>query len=135
MTNQTFDIEGNVTLTGSNRGFIHFFHFVTLAGPALRPVPGREGDRRQHRERDNDDYPREALAHGWEGVAVAELTIDARGKVKGCRIVQSTGYEVLDKTTCAVIRKRAKFVPDTDDAGRPIPGKVTTPPITWALPH
>ena len=79
------------------------------------------------------DYPIEAVAHGWEGTAVAELSIDADGHVSSCRIMTSTGHKVLDDATCEQLLHQAIFKPARDDSGKPIASKFTTPPITWRL--
>src|SRR4051812_42060177 len=81
-----------------------------------------------------DDYPLEAMRNHWEGTAIADLTIDLRGDVSGCRIVQSTGHKVLDDATCDLITRRAKFKPSTDSDGKPVESTYRSPPISWRLP-
>jgi protein TonB len=80
-----------------------------------------------------DDYPLEAVAHHWEGTAVAELTIDTQGRPTGCRIVESTGHKVLDDATCGLILRRAMFTPAMDKSGKPIGSTLRSPPVTWRL--
>ena len=79
------------------------------------------------------DYPVEALRNHWEGSVVAELTVNERGAVTVCKIVKSSGHEVLDATTCNLLIQRAKFKPAMDDAGRPRNDLVQTPPINWKI--
>ena len=81
----------------------------------------------------NDDYPADAQSRGEEGTVQAELTIDRRGHVIGCSILQSSGHASLDKATCTILRRRARFTPARDSNGDAIPAKVTTPPVTWRL--
>ena len=83
---------------------------------------------------DGANYPPEARRNHWQGVVRAELTINEIGAVEACRIVQSSGHEVLDAATCNIIIKRARFVPAKDDSGKPMKDTVMTPPITWQLP-
>jgi periplasmic protein TonB len=81
-----------------------------------------------------DDYPPEALRNHWEGVVRAELTINERGAVEVCRIIQSSGHEVLDAATCNLIIRRARFLPAKDDSGKPRKDTYMAPPVTWRLP-
>lgn len=69
----------------------------------------------------SDDYPTDAIRARERGEAVARLDIDAQGAVIGCAIVQSSGSELLDRTTCAALRKRARFRPARDAADKPVP--------------
>jgi len=80
------------------------------------------------------DYPLEAVRHHWEGTAVAELSIDVQGKVAACRIVKSTGHQVLDDATCNLLTTRARFVPAHDDNCNPAADTFRTPTIAWKLP-
>jgi protein TonB len=81
-----------------------------------------------------DDYPIEAVQHRWQGTVVADVTVSAEGRVSACKIVQSSGYDVLDAKTCEIMTKRARFVPAKDAQGRPTVDVVRTPPIVWRLP-
>jgi protein TonB len=79
------------------------------------------------------DYPPEAVFNHWEGTVVADLTISAKGKPTACRIVKSSGHEVLDSATCDLILKRARFKPAEDEHGAPRESTYRTPPINWKL--
>jgi TonB family protein len=80
-----------------------------------------------------DDYPKEAMIHGWQGTVIAELTVSSAGRVSKCRIVRSSGYKVLDDKTCEILFERAKFIPAKDIAGHPTVDTLRTPPIVWRL--
>jgi protein TonB len=82
-----------------------------------------------------EDYPKEALKHHWEGTAVADLSISREGVVRACRIVQSSGYEVLDSKTCEIMTRRARFIPARDSDGNPVEDVIQTPPISWRIQH
>jgi protein TonB len=79
------------------------------------------------------DYPEEAVRNHWQGQVVADLMISPEGAVTGCRIVQSSGHQVLDDATCDLMVKRARFTPARNKDGKPIESHYRTPPITWAL--
>lgn len=54
-------------------------------------------------------YPRVALMRGWQGEAIVELQLDGNGKLKSKKIIQSSGYDALDKQALDMIEKAAPF--------------------------
>jgi protein TonB len=56
-------------------------------------------------------YPRVAQMRGWQGTAKVELQIDASGTVTAVNIVESSGFEVLDKQTIESVRKALPLPP------------------------
>ena len=82
-----------------------------------------------------DDYPFQARRHGWEGTVVADLTISARGTVDKCDVVKSSGYKLLDDTTCSILVKRARFHPARDKDGNAVADVVRTPEIGWKVSY
>ncbi|NML06167.1 energy transducer TonB [Sphingomonas sp. G-3-2-10] len=81
----------------------------------------------------NADYPKEALQKREQGTATFRLTIGADGKVVGCTILHGSGSVVLDDTVCGLMRKRAKFTPARDAAGKPVPDMWISR-FRWELP-
>jgi protein TonB len=65
------------------------------------------------------DYPR--AANGAQGLVEARLAVSASGAVTACRVTRSSGNEVLDSTTCRLIRERFRFTPAKDAQGNPVP--------------
>ncbi len=61
------------------------------------------------------DYPSEA--NGRSGTVRYEMDVSAGGMPTGCRILESSGVEVLDTTTCALAMERARYLPSIDEAG------------------
>jgi protein TonB len=59
-----------------------------------------------------DDYPTTAMQRGEQGAVIPEVLVSPSGRIESCTIVASSGYPDLDATTCAIIRERAKFVPN-----------------------
>jgi len=54
-------------------------------------------------------YPRIAQMRGWQGEAVVELQLDGNGKLKSKKIIQSSGFESLDKQALEMVEKAAPF--------------------------
>jgi protein TonB len=56
-------------------------------------------------------YPRVAQMRGWQGTSRVELQIDATGTVTAVNIVESSGFEVLDKQAIESVRKALPLPP------------------------
>jgi len=54
-------------------------------------------------------YPRIAQMRGWQGEVVVELQLDGNGKLKSKKIIQSSGYESLDKQALEMVEKATPF--------------------------
>ena len=61
------------------------------------------------------DYPAEAWMNDWEGFVRYKLSIDAQGMPTACEIMDSSGHEILDQTTCDIVVERAQFAPAVDE--------------------
>jgi protein TonB len=92
------------------------------AAPARGPIAALFTDR---------DYPREARKDRLQGVVLPKFTVGTNGRVTDCKIVQSSGYKILDDATCNILMKRGRFTPARDSLGRVTIGVITGPPITW----
>ena len=66
------------------------------------------------------DYPREASRAKAGGEVEVRFTIEASGRVSGCRVTRSSGDASLDQTTCALIEDRFRFRPATNASGEPV---------------
>jgi TonB family protein len=80
-----------------------------------------------------DDYPSHALRNELEGTVAFTLEVGVNGRVDKCTVTLSTGYEVLDSSTCSNIRRRARFDPALNEEGYPVPGKYSNR-VRWVLP-
>ena len=63
-------------------------------------------------------YPIEAEIKGMEGVVSIRLTVLPSGDVNGVRIVQSSGYSILDNEALLVVKNDWSFFPATDEYGK-----------------
>jgi TonB family protein len=60
-------------------------------------------------------YPREARIKGWEGKVEISFRINRKGQVGEIRIIQSSGYEELDREAIATLRRASPFSPPPYD--------------------
>ena len=81
-----------------------------------------------------DDYPMEAIRNEEQGTTAFKLLIDRHGRVVRCDVTSSSGSAALDKATCDIVRRRARYVPARDSSGNPVPG-TDTGRIRWELPE
>lgn len=70
-----------------------------------------------------DSYPPKARAKSEEGKTVYAVDLDAQGRVLRCNIVQSSGSDLLDSTTCTQVISNGRFRPARDAGGKPVPGR------------
>ncbi|HWW58002.1 MAG TPA: energy transducer TonB, partial [Sphingopyxis sp.] len=68
----------------------------------------------------DSDYPRDASRAKIGGEVEVRFTIEASGRVSGCRVTRSSGDATLDETTCRLIEERFRFKPATNAAGAPV---------------
>jgi len=79
------------------------------------------------------DYPASALRAGEQGTVRYTLEIGADGRVKGCRVTQSSGSARLDNATCRIMTERGRFTPARDGEGQPAPSEEVQA-VAWSLP-
>ncbi len=80
-----------------------------------------------------DDYPPEALRASRTGRTVVAVGVDSAGVVVTCRVLESSGTDVLDQRTCDLAKAHGRFNPATDGKARPIASEYTLP-VRWAMP-
>ena len=81
----------------------------------------------------NDDYPPAALRGGMQGQVRFTLSVDEKGAVTDCTVTGSSGSQLLDETTCTLLKTRAKFAPAEDGRHRPIPALYSNR-FRWEIP-
>lgn len=79
------------------------------------------------------DYPAFALQLGQQGDVNVALTVGEDGRVASCFVEKSSGYGVLDATTCGLMRVRARFTPARDANGNPV-ASAYRQSVSWRLP-
>lgn len=79
------------------------------------------------------DYPTGELRLRHAGAVGFTLAIAASGQVTSCAVTRSSGFPVLDETTCRLLARRARFQPAHDDQGRPVAGQFAST-VRWQIP-
>ena len=82
---------------------------------------------------DLNDYPTKAFAREWQGVTYFAVIVAPDGRAVDCKILKSSGYEMLDRSACWVPMKRARFTPAIGADGRPTYG-VYRSQVVWQRP-
>ncbi|WP_374414182.1 energy transducer TonB [Novosphingobium colocasiae] len=80
------------------------------------------------------DYPTRELRDGHQGPVRFELAIDAGGRVSRCTVTASSGWADLDRATCDLVSRRARFTPAMDTAGNQAAGTYSGT-IRWVIPQ
>lgn len=92
-----------------------------------------KADKPLYRYFSTDDYPSEAVREGQQGSVGILYWIETDGRVKQCKIIESSGRDALDRQTCAIIVDSARFTPALDASGSPIRSPDFTR-ISWVMP-
>lgn len=79
-----------------------------------------------------DDYPAVDLRNERTGPVRVRLDIDEAGSVARCTILLSSGSATLDAQTCALLQRRARFIPARDAQGRATTD-VVTQTVMWTI--
>ncbi|MGB3795056.1 MAG: TonB family protein [Alteraurantiacibacter sp.] len=80
-----------------------------------------------------NDYARSDLVREREGTAGYRLVIGSNGRVDACEITRSSGHATLDRNTCRLLERRARFNPATNNQGNSTVGTYTGT-VTWQIP-
>ncbi|MBU6164691.1 MAG: TonB family protein [Alphaproteobacteria bacterium] len=65
-------------------------------------------------------YPAAALAAGHSGTVGYRLEVGPDGRVTACSVEDGSGHATLDRSTCVMLKARARFVPAQDIDGSPM---------------
>lgn len=79
------------------------------------------------------DFPQMALSEKRRGKVTIELAVSATGTLQGCKVIESSTHEDLDKASCKKASERARFQPALDIAGQPTNGR-TQIELNWRVP-
>lgn len=79
------------------------------------------------------DYPLAALRYAQQGTVAFAVAIDPTGRVTACSVTQGSGSISLDRATCSIIQRRARFTPARDAVGRAVEDRFAGR-VRWVLP-
>jgi protein TonB len=108
-------------------------------GPTARPSPVFDPVAASPRNNPGswvttDDYRSSWINREMVGTARFRLQIAANGKVETCTITGSSGHAELDKATCDLVTRRARFDPAKDASGAKVSGSYSSS-VRWQLPE
>ncbi len=123
------------------RRFALGFVLVGLSGVAFAqavvtdPVPVAEPSEIVARNRlvVQKFYPRASLKRGEEGDVHFRINVNRDGRLDGCQVTRSSGYEALDTATCDMLLKGATATPLIAADGWRTAG-VRDGIVPWVLP-
>lgn len=78
-------------------------------------------------------YPPGALAKGEDGSVGFRIELTGSGRMERCAVIESSGFETLDRETCDFIIQYVNFPAAKDIKGKSQPS-VKTGVINWKLP-
>ena len=79
------------------------------------------------------DYPHDAIGRDEQGTVGFRILVGVDGRVSDCRIVETSGSEILDQQTCKIVLRRVQFEPARTRDGRPI-ASLSFSRVRWVLP-
>jgi protein TonB len=81
-----------------------------------------------------NDYRSSWINREMIGTAGFEVKVGTNGRAQSCLITRSSGHDALDKATCDLIRKRARFEPAKNSQGEKVGGTYASS-VRWQLPE
>jgi len=87
--------------------------------PAVAPRQAKVDVPPQPRRNIRPDYPRESRQRGERGDVTLEIDVNGEGAVDDARVVQSSGFPLLDEAAAKAARA-ARFTP-AKSGGKPVP--------------
>lgn len=103
------------------------------SAPIFDPIAAKPSNDPSSWIRDRD-YRSSWIRRGMAGTARFQLGVGTNGRVTQCTITRSTGHGALDKATCDLITKRARFAPARGNDGAKTNGSYSSS-INWILPN
>ena len=107
-------------------------HAENRSGQTRAPAPHDTVDRWLNR----NDYPSRAQREQLSGSVAVLLIVKENGRVKDCKVTESSGSVIFDQVACKNLFRRARFFPATDYNGLPVEGvfplavQFTPPPMS-----
>ncbi|MBP8233959.1 energy transducer TonB [Rhizorhabdus sp.] len=110
---------------------------ITPAAPPAPPPPAvsRRGEPRGTPGEwvTPEDYPSADLRAENQGTTGFELAVGTDGKATNCSVTNSSGFPSLDQKACQMLLRRARFKPQLDGNGQPMPFTYRNR-VRWQIP-
>ncbi|MBB4097934.1 TonB family protein [Sphingomonas kyeonggiensis] len=110
---------------------------TVTAAPDVAPAPGPANRATPQMHPSlwfaDGDYPRSAIRAEQEGRAGVLLEIASNGRIHACSILSSSQSSALDRETCRIVMRRARFTPALGRDRKPAPDRWSAS-IDWKLP-
>jgi len=104
--------EGHEATVAAAAGAAGTVAAATATAPASRPGPGpRDLAAVRHRIDAHKVYPPIAVRNGWEGRVLVEMRLEGDGSLTAVRLLEGSGYAVLDDATIVAVRRASPFPP------------------------
>lgn len=83
---------------------------------------------------EDEDYPADAIRNEEQGRVLVRFWVSAEGLATSCAVRQSSGSALLDRTTCEILQRRARFDPARDKEGTAMAAPAFAE-IRWVIPR
>ena len=80
----------------------------------------------------SDDYPGNLIERGVQGTVGFRVRVEQDGSISDCAVIESSGAPDLDKHTCNLAKKRARYLPAIGHDGKPL-WSFTFGRVTWRI--
>jgi protein TonB len=80
-----------------------------------------------------EDYPSSDLRAENQGTTSFELSVNGDGRATDCKVTNSSGFSSLDQRACQMLMRRARFRPQLDGNGNPMPFTYRNR-VRWQIP-
>lgn len=80
------------------------------------------------------DYRSSWINRELTGVARFRVEVGTNGRVSSCTVTGSSGHPQLDRATCDLVTRRARFEPGRDETGAVAQGTYSSA-VSWRLPE
>jgi hypothetical protein len=118
------------TLRECNNGVLRQWGVDAAAFAALQRAPMPIGSAADWFT--SEDYPTAIIRKGGAGTSVVRLTIGSSGELLACEPVSKSGHELLDRTTCNLLRKRGRYEPAIGADGKPTQAMLIES-VSWVM--
>jgi len=106
--------------------------WLALAAQLSLPVPANLRVPDVRAVFSTDDFPAYLQAAGVSRTVYTRTTVQPDGTIQGCVAEVSSGDTKLDAYTCAIIVRRARFLPAKWTDGTPVYGVIRVP-VSWRI--